>query len=290
MEARKPIVAGQFYPLQHYACVDEINQFLDEIPPFEALPETIVAAIVPHAGWTFSGKLGVMAFAAIKQQHDKVHTFVIFGAAHTYFGRIPAMYAAGAWTTPMGDTVIDEELAKQILADELATSDTHAHSSEHSIEVQVPFIQAVFPGAKILPIVVAPTEHAVALGTGIGKIIAAGSKKIVCIGSTDLTHYGPRYGFTPMGRGPEALAWASRVNDKRFINLALKLQPERMMASAAENCNACGSGAAAAAVAAAKQLGKTSGILLAHTNSSKVMAEKMGSTSTESVGYAALIF
>lgn len=60
--------------------------------------------------------------------------------------------------------------------------------------------------------------------------------------------------------------------------------------SAAENCNACGSGAAAAAVAAAKQLGKTSGILLAHTNSSKVMAEKMGSTSTESVGYAALIF
>jgi AmmeMemoRadiSam system protein B len=115
-------------------------------------------------------------------------------------------------------------------------------------------------------------------------------KKIVCIGSTDLTHYGPRYGFTPMGTGPEALKWATEVNDRRFIGLALKLEPRAMLTNAAENCNACGAGAAAAAVAAAKILGKTEGVLLAHTDSNDVMVREMGTSSQDSVGYAAIIY
>jgi AmmeMemoRadiSam system protein B len=72
--------------------------------------------------------------------------------------------------------------------------------------------------------------------------------------------------------------------------LALKLEPERLLASAAENCNACGAGAAAAAIAAAKQIGKTEGLLLVHANSNEVMLRKMGTTSADSVGYAAIVF
>ncbi|MHC4725677.1 MAG: AmmeMemoRadiSam system protein B [Planctomycetota bacterium] len=116
------------------------------------------------------------------------------------------------------------------------------------------------------------------------------NKKIVCIGSTDLTHYGPRYGFTPMGVNTEALKWADNVNDRMFIDLALKLEPESLLASAAENCNACGAGAAAAAIAAAKKLGKTEGLLLAHTNSNEIMLRNMHTPSADSVGYAAIIF
>ena len=291
MQKRKSIVAGQFYPGQHDSCVDEINECLDARTLSEPLPETIVAGIVPHAGWTFSGSLAALVFSAIRQQHEKVHTFVIFGAAHGYFGQSPVVYDRGSWITPLGEVAIDEELADAVLSAGPVVSDASAHRAEHSIEVQVPFVQYLFPGAKILPIIVPPREQAVALGNSIGQIINKDEhKKIVCIGSTDLTHYGPRYGFTPMGVSEDALKWADSVNDKKFIDLALKLEPERLLADAAENCNACGAGAAAAAIAAAKQIGKTEGLLLVHANSNEVMLRKMGTASADSVGYAAIVF
>ena len=291
MQKRKPIVAGQFYPGQHDSCVDEINECLEARALSESLPETIVAGIVPHAGWTFSGSPAAMVFSAIKQQHEKVHTFVVFGATHGYFGQAPAVYEGGSWITPLGEVAVDEELADAVLSTGRAVGESSAHISEHSIEVQVPFIQYLFAGAKILPILVPPGQQAVALGTSVGEIISRDEhRKIVCLGSTDLTHYGPRYGFTPMGTGAEALKWADSVNDQEFIDLALKLEPEDLLASAAENCNACGAGAAAAAIAAAKKLGKAEGLLLAHTNSNEVMLQKMGTTSADSVGYAAIVF
>ena len=291
MQTRKPIVAGQFYPGQNESCIDEINQYIDAGTLPDLLPETIVAGIVPHAGWTFSGSLAALVFSAIKQQNEKVHTFVIFGAAHGYFGQSPAVYDRGSWTTPLGEVAIDEELADAVLSAGTAVREPNAHRAEHSIEVQVPFIQYLFGGAKILPIIVPPTKQAVVLGNSIGQIINKDEhKKIVCIGSTDLTHYGPRYGFTPMGVNANALKWADNVNDQKFIDSALKLEPEDLLADAAENCNACGPGAAAAAIAAAKQLGKTEGLLLAHTNSNEIMLRNMGTTSADSVGYAAIVF
>jgi AmmeMemoRadiSam system protein B len=291
MQTRKPIVAGQFYPGRGNSCVAEINECLQQEKPAELLPETIVAGIVPHAGWTFSGSLAALVFSAIKQRHDKVDTFVIFGAAHGYYGSSPAVYDKGSWLTPLGEVAVNEKLADAVLKSDAAVSDTSAHQDEHSIEVQVPFIQHLFADAKILPILVPPNEQAISLGEVVGDIIKQQQqRKIVCIGSTDLTHYGPRYGFTPMGTGAKALQWASEVNDKKFIDLALKLDAMGLLTSAAENLNACGAGAAAAAVAAAKKLGKTKGLLLAHTNSNEVMMKKMGSSSAEAVGYAAIVF
>jgi MEMO1 family protein len=291
MRTRKPIVAGQFYPAQHDSCIHEINECLDARVLSEPLPETIVAGIVPHAGWTFSGSLAALVLAAIRQQHEKVHTFVILGAAHGYFGASPAVANRGVWETPLGETAVDEELADAVLSTGTAVSDCEAHQCEHSIEVQVPFIQYLFAGARILPILVPPTDSALALGTSLGEIISrAEQKKIVCIGSTDLTHYGPRYGFTPRGTDKKALEWAQNVNDKKFIDLAVALEPEQLLAGAVENGNACGPGAAAAIVAAAKKLGSQRGVLLAQTTSNEVMLERLGTTGTDSVGYAAIVF
>ena len=291
MQARKPTVAGQFYPGQHDSCASAIHECLEAVNLSEPLPETIEAGIVPHAGWTFSGTLAALVFSAIKQQHEKVNTFVIFGAAHGYFGASPAVSDKGLWTTPLGEIVIDEELADAILSTGQAVSDPSAHLCEHSIEVQVPFIQDLFAGAKIVPVLVPPTEQAVALGTHVGEIIGQQEgKKIVCIGSTDLTHYGPRYGFAPMGTGKNALAWAKKVNDKKFIDLTLKLKPEELLASAVKNGNACGPGAAAATVAAAKKLGCKRGLLLGHTTSNEIMLQKMGTTSADAVGYVGIVF
>ncbi|MHC4120811.1 MAG: AmmeMemoRadiSam system protein B [Planctomycetota bacterium] len=291
MQTRKAVVAGQFYPGQHDSCIDEINECLDAMIVSEPLPETIAAGLVPHAGWTFSGALTALVFSAIRQQHDKVHTFVIFGAAHSYLGNSPTACKRGVWQTPLGEIFIDEELAEAVLSAGPAVSDPGAHVSEHSIEVQVPFIQYLFPGAKILPIVVPPNEQAIELGAQVAEIISGQqNRKIICLGSTDLTHYGPRYGFVPKGTGQQAIEWAHNVNDTEFIDLALQLKPADMLASAARNGNACGSGAAAAAVEVAKNLGSERGVLLAQTSSSAVMQEKMGATSSESVGYAAIVF
>ena len=199
--------------------------------------------------------------------------------------------------TQQGFEDLKEELEKLIaerprIAEtiRLAAADKAAHRNEHSIEVQVPFIQYLFGGAKIVPIVVTPSRSAVALGESVGEIIAGSGKNVVCLGSTDLTHYGPHYGFEPVGGGDEAFLWAKEVNDRQFINYALKMDPDGMLNHAAENFSACGAGAAAALVAAAGKLGAERGVELGHTNSSEIMRQKMGSRSQDSVGYAAIVF
>jgi AmmeMemoRadiSam system protein B len=290
MQTRKPVVAGQFYAGTQDACLAELTECLNEREITVPLPDTIVAGIVPHAGWFFSGSLAAMVFSAIKKQNASVDTFVIFGAAHRYHGPEPIVYNKGAWLTPLGEIHIDEELAQEVLKSGLAPANQSAHAYEHSIEVQVPFVQHLFPDARILPVLTPPANQAIELGAALAVIAKQSDKKIVFIGSTDLTHYGPRYGFAPMGTGQRALEWASEVNDRQFIDFALEMQPEKMLGTAEENYNACGAGAAAAAVAAAKQLGRTQGTLLVHTNSNTIMADKMGSQSSESVGYAAIVF
>ena len=93
-----------------------------------------------------------------------------------------------------------------------------------------------------------------------------------------------------MGKAPDGLQWAANVNDRQFIDLALSLEAERLLSEAIEKANACGPGAAAAAIAAARKLGAAGGRLLTYTNSNEVMLRKMGATSRDSVGYAAIVF
>jgi hypothetical protein len=292
MTARKPIVAGQFYPGSEKQCRSEIADCIAEGPITAKLPEKIVAGIVPHAGWTFSGDLAAMVFSAIEKANKAVDTFVIFGATHSHFGLAAAVYDKGSWFTPLGEIKIDEELAAAIIKKSKgAQANPEVHKYEHSIEVQVPFIQYIFKNAKIVPIMTSPAEYAVGLGTDVAECIkSAPDKKIVCIGSTDLTHYGPRYGFNPQGSGEAGIKWAKDVNDRAFIDLAIEMKAERVLNESMQNQNACGPGAAAATIAVAKALGKTKGVLLAHTHSNEVMERKFSQSSSESVGYAAIVY
>jgi hypothetical protein len=290
MQTRKPIVAGQFYPGSNSQCLADIQQCLSEREIDMPLPDTITAGIVPHAGWVFSGSLAAMVFSAIKKQNQAVDTFIIFGAAHSYFGPEPAVYNSGQWQTPLGNIDIDEELAAQIAKSKSAIIDTASHAYEHSIEVQIPFIQHLFSQAKIVSVLTPSNDCAIEVGQRAGQLATESDKKIVFIASTDLTHYGPRYGFAPQGSGAEALEWATKVNDRKFINAALAMLPKEIIHTASENMNACGAGATAATVAAAKQMGIDKGVLLAHTDSNTIMAEKMNQRSQESVGYAAIVF
>ena len=127
-------------------------------------------------------------------------------------------------------------------------------------------------------------------GDVLADILQRQSKKAVVIGSTDLTHYGPSYGFTPMGSGSDGLRWAREVNDRTFVDLALSLESERLLSCAVNKGNACGPGAAAAAIVVARKFGVQSGFLLGQTTSNEIMRDKMGTTSNDSVGYAAMVF
>ena len=116
MTTRKPAVAGQFYGAAKAECIDEIKDCLPKLPLSVELPEPIVAAIVPHAGWVFSGDLAALAFSAILQANQEVDTFVLFGAVHRYIKSGPAVYHEGSWQTPLGLAAIDETLAAEIVA------------------------------------------------------------------------------------------------------------------------------------------------------------------------------
>lgn len=224
MKTRKPVVAGQFYPGTRQSCLADVQRCIESGTFTADLPRSITAGIVPHAGWTFSGPVAAMVFAAIKQRSDNVATFVICGACHGYFGPAPAVDDHDQWETPLGHVPVDTKLRDFLVREHLVTVDPSAHYHEHSVEVQVPFIQFLFPKAKILPILVPPVATPVDLGEALATRVPTSRPNTVYIGSTDLTHYGPRYGFTPMGSGPEGLRWATVVNDRRFIDLALRLE------------------------------------------------------------------
>lgn len=291
MMVREPAVAGRFYPLGREACLREIKAMHPAAPPAD-LPERPVGGIVPHAGWMFSGATALAALRAIESRR-RPRTFVIFGASHSPRVRRNSIFASGAWQSPLGDVAVDERLAAEILAraPDLLTDDPAAHEDEHSIEVQVPLVQHVFPEAKIVPILVLREGQAVALGQTVGQTIALTGADAVCLGSTDLTHYGPMYGFTPQGMGAAAIRWVRDQNDRRMIELMLRLDAEAVATEARTNMNACGPGAVAATLAAARELGAVRGCLVHYTTSYDVCRDLgSGGGLDAAVGYAGVVF
>jgi len=291
MSTRKPAVAGQFYGGTRQECFEEIAECLPKDAIKAQLPSKIIGGIVPHAGWLFSGDLAAMVFTAVRQANKTVDTFIVFGAAHRSYDTCPLIYPAGAWETPLGQIQIDEALTKELI--QLgAKPSAEAHHYEHSIEVQVPFIQYLFPDARLAAVIMPPAEggYECVFGTKVGAFLKDSGLKTVCIASTDLTHYGPRYGFCPQGTNQTALTWAYEVNDMEFINKALQMDAEHLVETSAQKENACGPAAAAAVVSAAQIAGCKKGVLLGHTNSAMVMKSRFGQSSNESVGYAAIVF
>jgi len=281
MQVRAPC-ATPFYPSD---CAQSAQRFLKGFSP-PAEPGRVVAGIVPHAAWQYSGAVAAKVFASIREKQIP-ETFVIFGAVHRWVG-INAVYGRGAWGTPLGNVEVDETLARRILeeASEWVCDQPRAHSGEHSIEVQLPFIKYLFPEARIVPIAVNPDSRAVPLGQRVGEILQDYGRKTVVIGSTDLTHYGDIYSFLPAGYGPKAYQWV-RENDARILRLAQAMRASEITAEAASHHNACGGGAMAAAVMAAHTAGARSGLLIDYKTSYDVVRE---GEFRMAVGYAGLLF
>lgn len=251
--------------------------------------EELIGGIVPHAGWMCSGAVAVEVLRELIRRPG-IETFVVFGAAHRLGSDRAALYGQGAWSTPLGEIAIDEDLASAVLS---AAADVREneqpHLIEHSIEVQLPFIQHLAPTARFLPILVPHLAAGPAIGMAVAEQARLLQREVAFVGSTDLTHYGPRYGFTPQGLGPAGLQWAKEVNDREMIDLVCAMKADEVAARARRHQNACGGGAVAATIAACRRCGATRGVLLRHTTSREVLADRYGEMS-DAVGYAGIAF
>jgi len=287
--SRRAAVSGSFYPGTAAACRDALDDCLSE-PDSPSLPAgCVLAGIVPHAGWLFSGSTAGLTFRAVGEPAPRC--FVLFGAVHGHGVSVPTLSPDRSWATPLGDVPVDRDLSDALAAalGRDVVTDAAAHRDEHSLEVQIPFVSHLYPGSAILPVAVPPTAAAIRFGAAAGRVFADAPGRIVVLGSTDLTHYGPRfYGFTPEGTGASAHRWSKEVNDRAFLDRLLALDPDGALAQATARRSACGGGAAAATVAAATAMGAVSAHLLAHTTSHEVRPDPGGPS--DFVGYASLVF
>ncbi len=290
MMIREPIVAGQFYDAKPDRCRVAVEQLLADFQPVSSPTGCWYGGLVPHAGWVCSGAVAAHVLATLAVNRTP-STIVLFGGVHRYQGRVAAMFSHGRWETPLGPMDIDDRLAERIGGHtNLIVDDPYAHEEEHSIEVQLPLIKHLFPEAKIVPIMVPMMAAAHEVGEAVVRTLSSYEYDALIVGTTDLTHYGPRYGFTPEGVGAEANAWAKDVNDKRFVDLVCQLKHDQLVAEASQYRNACSSAAAAATLGAVRASGATEGVLLEQTSSSEVLGGTCPEGMADSVGYAGIVF
>ncbi len=289
MNIRQPVRAGSFYEAAPDSCRLHADKLLDSAGLGEDLPAKCYGGLVPHAGWTYSGRIAAKTFKALTRV-AKVETIILLGADHHGTVRVGEVYDSGVWRTPLGEIEINNELGQAIIdSSDLLRSNPAAHQYEHSIEVQVPLIQAMDESLRILPIAVPPADEAVQIGAAIGKVVAEKFPTVAVVGSSDLTHHGGHFP-SPGGHGSEGAQWSAK-NDRRMLDLIENLSAEKIVPESQQQGNACGAGAIAAAIAACREMGATQGMVLEYTNSYEIMHERYPDDPDDTtVGYASVIF
>ncbi len=280
MEVRKPAVAGSFYPSDPDDLLSLMRElFLSlgegEIPSPNELGERRVASLIsPHAGYIYSGKTAAAGYSVLARDGIP-ETFVILGPNHTGVGAAFSVSNARYWETPLGKVEVDREFATAIKRyfEDLEFDDL-AHMSEHSIEVQIPFLQAIYGSPKIVPIAMGMQDpsSAKSLGEAIGLASELLNRDVVVIASSDMSHYLPEE--------------EARRRDMAALEAILNLDVERLFRTLFElDVSMCGPGPASVAMTFAKLKGVERGKLVRYSTS----AEASGDRSFV-VGYASVVF
>lgn len=263
---REPVVAGQFYPGSPSSLEAQLSKLIDK----KAQKEDVIGAVSPHAGYMYSGAVAGATLSRVKFKD----TFVIMGPNHTGYGKPFSIMTEGAWRTPLGEVKIDSKLAKQILAEsQNLEEDQVAHLYEHSIEVQVPFLQYFKKDFKIVPIVLshAPRAAYKEIGKAIAKAIKELKAEAVIIASSDMTHYEPQD--------------SAKRKDTQAINAILELNEDELLNRVEKlNISMCGYAPTAALISATKELGAKKAELVKYQTSGDVTGDYSGV-----VGYAGII-
>ncbi len=283
MGIRRADFAGSWYPGEPSACEKEIKQFLKEYDTETPEQKEIRGGIVPHAGWYYSGSIACNIIECL--QHKTTPDVIAVFGMHLGKNSPGYIMTSGEWETPFGSLVIHDELASK-LQDRLGfiVETAEHYSQDNTIELQLPFIKYFFKDVQIIPIGVPPSEIAIEAGDVLVEAAEGIGCNLKVLGSTDLTHYGFNYGFTPQGSGEAAHEWSRNENDRKVIDAMLAMDSRGVIKEAMENKNACCAGAAAAAVSAAKRLGADKAEKIAYATS----YEKNPGDSF--VGYVGIVF
>ncbi|MBI4258283.1 MAG: MEMO1 family protein [Thaumarchaeota archaeon] len=279
MSVRYPAVAGQFYASKEAELVKSIHEcFTGKLGPGK-LPSSLTlthikGAVMPHAGYMYSGPVaahGYLACSGLKH----VRLAVIVGPNHWGIGSGVATFKEGVWRTPLGSVEVDADAACALVkASGIVDFDETAHKREHSIEVQVPFLQYIFKqGFKILPLSMALQDHdtAVEVGRALAKIVR-GRNDVLLIASSDFTHYEPHKD--------------AERKDLELVKTVLELDVDKFYTVLRRlDVTACGYGPVACVTTAMKELGATEAKLLKYATS----GDSSGDYSSV-VGYASVIF
>jgi AmmeMemoRadiSam system protein B len=280
VKIRRPTQAGAFYAGDAESLKRQIKDcFLHEFGP-QKLPmvsvdgsRRIVGLVCPHAGYMFSGAVAANAYYALALD-GKPDTVVILGPNHTGYGSGLAVAAEGFWRTPLGDVEVDGETASQIVREaRVVDVDELAHRFEHSVEVQLPFLQYLYgSGFKFVPVCFQMQDLASAVEVGEALATVLAGRNAVVIASSDLTHYEPQR--TAVAKDMAVLKAVEAMDEKRFYSVIEE-----------QNVTACGYGPIAALMTAAKALGAKEADLLCYKTSGDVSGDYSGV-----VGYAAVCF
>ncbi len=281
MTRRQRTLPGGWYPYDGKDCKREIESFLEGWSFSQAQSIEGLGGIVPHAGWYFSGKLATRVFHSLKLRR-KVDLVVLYGG-HLSPDHPPLIVVEDKWETPFGDIEIHTDFVKS-LTKKIDTKRESPQSGDNTMEVQLAMVKYFFPESKLLALRSPSSLKAKELGESVAEVAQTEGISILAVGSTDLTHYGPNYGFMPKGVGPKAVEWVKKENDKGFVDRAMGMDIEGLLEHAEEHDSACSAGAAASAVATCRALGAKKGVLLDYYTSYEIMPDN------SFVGYAGILY
>ena len=275
---RPPAVAGQFYPGEPSVLRLALDgYFRDALPARVTRP---VAIIVPHAGYIYSAQIAADAYRQVSGQ--PIDTVVILGTNHTSgtFKRV-SVYDGAAYRTPLGLARVNRELAEILVKEGGGVFDSSLHGSEHSVEVQVPFVQYLFPNAAIVPVVVGSPDPESCRRFGKALAAAAGGRHLLIVASSDLSHYPAQRDAAIVDR--ETLKAVANLKADAFDSSPARLADLRRRG--VETC-ACGEGPIRVVMEAARALGAVHGTVVSYANSGDLAIGDPDRT----VGYGAIAF
>jgi AmmeMemoRadiSam system protein B/AmmeMemoRadiSam system protein A len=258
---RKAAVAGQFYEGSAARLSAQIDGFLSAAKPEKIPAGRVRALIVPHAGYVYSGPVAAFAYKLV--QGTDFETVVIIGPTHRYGFEGCSIYPEGGFETPLGVAEVDKSIAQALIKASGFSFDPEAHKEEHSVEVQVPFIQKVFPKAKIVPIVMGyPDEPTIrAMAGALAKVLK--DKNALVIASTDMSHY--------LEKGK------ANALDAETMGLIQNLKTNSIMRKVGRNENVlCGGGPVLSALFYAQKLGEAKVGILKYADSAQTTGDASG--------------
>ena len=265
---RTPAVAGRFYPADSGELSRQIESLIGAQPPAEKLRAR--GCLVPHAGYMYSGRVAAAVYARLQLPRR----YIILGPRHYPQGEALAILSEGVWQTPLGEARIDSRLAADLKrAYPLLREDSVAHRAEHSLEVQLPFLQRLAGDFRFVPIALGTVRFPELddLGRAIAEVMSVEKEEILVVASSDMNHYESDD--------------ITRAKDRKALDKILALDPRGLYDTVRrEGITMCGYGPAVTMLTAARQLGATRAEVVRYATSGDTTGDR-----EEVVGYAGIV-